>query len=158
MRPHTHAFLLIVSALLLACDSVPQPSNSLDPVHSLADQTTLVGMPRWITEPSEFPEGLKGTNNCTFALGQPGAQWDFHSDGGCWERQGPDGWTRQQQHLVHVPSIVECGGGPGDVSPIRACREGGAGQPGPCPFGPKPITGPNGCALCVAMLVCHNRP
>lgn len=155
MRSYRHYFSLAFSALLLACDAVPQASNSVDPVLLFEGRAAVSGMPRWITEPDEFPEGMKGTNNCTFAFGRNGAQWDFHGEGGCWERPGPDGWTRQQQHLVHVPVVAECGGGAADFSPIRACREGGEGQVGPCPLGPRPNTGPNGCAICVAMLVCH---
>ena len=109
----------------------------------------------WITDPESLPVGLRGQNNCTFAFGVdiPNAQWDFHPEGGCWERPGPDGWTRQQQHHVHVPQHARCGGGAGDVSPIRVCRPGGAGQPNPCLE--NPTTGPTGCAICVRSLACH---
>lgn len=154
MRSFRHHFFLALSALLLACDTVPQASNSVDPV-LLFEGAAFSGMPQWITEPNEVPEGLRGTNNCTFPFGQSTAQWDFHSEGACWERPGTDGWTRHQQYLVHVPAIGECGGGAADVSPIRVCREGGAGQVSPCPLGPRPITGPNGCAICVAVVACH---
>jgi hypothetical protein len=118
--------------------------------------TGLLEVPHWVAEPSTLPLGLEGTNNCTrFAIGNTTAQWDFHSDGACWERQGPDGWTRQQQHRVHVESSsTSCGGGPADVFVIRVCREGGAGQPTPfCAFHQQ--TGPLGCAICVPGVVCH---
>jgi hypothetical protein len=108
-------------------------------------------LPAWITDPEEFPVGLKGQNNCTFGFGAPGAQWDFHPDGACWERRAPDGWIRQQQHRVHVPQLASCGGGAGDLSPIRVCRA--PGEPNPCFIDAS--TGPNGCARCVVKVTCH---
>jgi hypothetical protein len=112
-------------------------------------------LPAWIVAPAVIPPGLEGRNNCTFALG-PGATggiWDYHAEGACWERPGPDGWFRQQQNVVHVPQHASCGGGPADVSPIRICRAGGQGQPTPCDV--NPTTGPLGCAICVRSVVCH---
>jgi hypothetical protein len=111
-------------------------------------------LPAWITEPAEVPEGLRGTNNCAFYVPLAGAQWSFHPDGACWERPGPDGWTRQQQHNVHVPSHPECNGRPADVSPIRVCRN--PFEPNPCHM--SATTGPNGCAVCVKKVVCHDAP
>lgn len=112
-------------------------------------------LPAWILEPAAVPEGLRGVNNCTFPFGPNAADgvWDYHPEGACWERPGPDGWTRQQQNVVHVPQHVLCGGGPADVSPIRICRAGGPGQPTPCDV--NPVTGPLGCAICVRSVVCH---
>ena len=107
-------------------------------------------LPAWITHPEELPPGLMGRNNCTFLFGQA-AQWDFHPDGACWERPGPDGWTRQQQHRVHVWQLAACGNGPGDVSPVRVCRA--PGEPNPCHI--NALTGPTGCALCVRSVECH---
>ena len=112
-------------------------------------------LPDWIANPTEIPEGLKGQNNCTFPFG-PGATggiWNYHTDGACWERSGLDGWIRQQQNVVHVPQHAACEGGAADVSPIRICRAGGAGQPTPCDV--NPTTGPLGCAICVRSVVCH---
>jgi hypothetical protein len=156
------------SALLfIACDHIGSPSNP-GPVSSVAaprsatDSLTAsnaqigaerLSLPAWVNNPQDFAPGLMGRNNCTFPLGAAGAQWDFHPDGACWERPGPDGWTRQQQHRVHVPTLAICGGGSGDVSPIRVCRPGGAGQPNPCFI--NAATGPNGCALCVVDFTCH---
>lgn len=147
---------LALLAFSLACSSQDPSLTAADTpaaaqsVHSAKGPPLL---PAWITDPEHFPLGLRGRNNCAFAFGQSTAQWDFHPDGACWERPGPDGWTRQQQYRVHVPSLASCGGGAGDVSPIRVCRTGGAGQTTPCQI--NPLTGPNGCALCVAAVVCH---
>ena len=112
-------------------------------------------LPAWIAEPAELPAGLRGRNNCTFPFGNATVQWDFHPDGACWEHPAQDGWTRNQQHLVHATSVPLCGGGPGDVFPIRMCRAGGPGQPGPSPACETPTTGPNGCVICVRSVVCH---
>lgn len=109
-------------------------------------------LPAWIVEPSTLPDGRVGENNCTFQL-PASYQWDAHSEGGCWEHAGPDGWTRQQFQRVHIPSFASCGGGPGDATAIRVCRAGGQGQPSPCSI--DPFTGPNGCARCVINPMCH---
>ena len=108
-------------------------------------------IPSWLLNPEELPPGRRGKNNCTFAFGQNIPQWDFHPDAGCWERPGPDGWTRQQQSKMHVPEHPDCGGGPADVAPIRVCQAPGLANP--CPI--NPMTGPNGCALCVRSVTCH---
>lgn len=116
----------------------------------VADTPIANALPAWIVYPSTLPQGRVGKNNCTFAFGQVVPQWDFHPDAGCWEYQGPDGWTRQQQQKIHVPNFPPCGGGPGDANAIRVCRDGGAGQSSPCGD-----TGPNGCAVCVRNPTCH---
>ena len=108
-------------------------------------------IPSWILNPETLPPGRRGKNNCTFAFGQEVPQWDFHPDAGCWERPGPDGWTRNQQYKIHVPQLPNCGGGPGDVSPIRVCQV--PGMANPCPI--NPTTGPSGCAICVRSFTCH---
>jgi hypothetical protein len=105
----------------------------------------------WILNPDTLPPGRMGKNNCTFAFGQVVPQWDFHPDAGCWERPGPEGWTRNQQYKIHVPQHDACGGGPADVSPIRVCLAPGLANP--CPI--NATTGPNGCALCVRSVICH---
>jgi hypothetical protein len=107
-------------------------------------------IPSWILNPETLPPGTS-KNNCTFAFRQDVPQWDFHADAGCWERSGPDGWTRQQQYKIHVPQHNDCGGGPADVSPIRVCLA--PGPANPCPI--NALTGPNGCAICVRSLTCH---
>lgn len=143
-------------ALLSSCSSSRSPSTEATDIvdlRSLPSEAALQLPPAWVTDPAEFPPGQIGTNNCTFAFGQIVPQWNFHPDAGCWERPGPEGWTRQQQHRIHVPHLAACGGGPGDVSPIRVCRPGGAGQPSPCLV--NLTTGPNGCAVCVKAFVCH---
>ena len=109
-------------------------------------------LPAWIAEPATLPDGKVGKNNCTFAF-VSGSQWDAHPEGGCWERVGVDGWTRQQIQKIHVPNFASCGGGPGDATAIRVCRAGGAGQPSPCTIDLQ--TGPNGCARCVINPTCH---
>lgn len=119
--------------------------------NSTARADHAMSIPAWALQPENFPPGLKGTNNCTFRFGQNVPQWNFHEDAGCWERNAPDGWTRQQQHRIHVPALVECNGGPADLSPIRICRA--PGLENPCPI--NPTTGPNGCALCVRSFNCH---
>lgn len=108
-------------------------------------------IPSWILNPETMPPGRRGKNNCTFAFGQDVPQWDFHADAGCWERSGPDGWTRQQRSKIHVPQHNDCGGGPADVSPIRVCLAPGLANL--CPI--NALTGPNGCAICVRSLTCH---
>jgi len=104
-------------------------------------------LPAWIVSPATLPLGRVGKNNCTFPFGQTVPQWDFHSDAGCWEYPGPDGWTRQQFEKIHIPAFPACSNGPGDATVIRVCRAGGAGQPSPCSL--DVTTGPNGCARCV---------
>jgi hypothetical protein len=149
----------LVGLSLAACSIPSEPSLTSvvgpEAVRSVAAAGGPPSLPGWIANPAVIPSGLKGRNNCTFAFG-PGATggiWDYHADGACWERPGPDGWTRQQQNVVHVPQHASCGGGPADVSPIRICRAGGAGQPTPCDV--NPTTGPLGCAICVRSVVCH---
>jgi hypothetical protein len=147
-----------VALLMMACASPSAPSTTVtggSAPQSVAALSESQSIPAWIADPVVIPSGLKGHNNCTFPFG-PGATagiWDYHADGACWERAGPDGWVRQQQNVVHVPEHALCGGGPADVSPIRICREGGGGQPTPCDV--NPTTGPLGCAICVRSVVCH---
>ena len=117
----------------------------------------------WVFSTFNLPSGLRGLNNCTFAFGQDIPQWDFHPDAGCWEHPGPDGWVRQQQYNIHIPSAAACGGGPGDATNIRICRRDDDGLPVfgyPAPCGDRPTpefptTGPNGCSICYRSLVCH---
>ena len=150
-----------LGVLLATCadPGAPTSASSGPPagIDLLTSSSTLAqsagGLPDWVVNPSTLPPGEVGKNSCTFAFGQNVPQWDFHPDAGCWERPGPDGWTRQQQHLIHVPQLAACGGGAGDVSPIRVCRAGGAGQPAPC--GEIPTTGPTGCTICVREVACH---
>ena len=109
-------------------------------------------LPAWILEPATLPDGRVGKNNCTFAF-PTDYQWDVHPDGGCWQHNVADGWTRQQFQRMHIPAFASCGGGPGDATAIRVCRAGGAGQPSPCLIDPR--TGPNGCSRCVVNPTCH---
>lgn len=55
--------------------------------------------------------------------------------------------------LPAKPELVECNGGPGDVSPIRVFRR--RAWKNPCPI--NPTTGPSGCAQCVRLFTCHER-
>lgn len=148
--------VLVSMAVVLLGISCSQTNPSPLPVPPLSGEaaSVLSSVPAWVTDPPEVPEGLRGQNNCTFPFGNPTLQWDFHPDGSCWERPGPDGWTRQHQYQVHGTAVNLCGGGPGDLNLIRVCREGGAGQPAPFCLGTT-TTGPNGCALCVPTAVCH---
>ena len=150
--------IALLALFMIACANPPAPSSTVVDgrlAQSLEAPTGPPPIPAWIADPAVFPDGLKGRNNCTFPFG-PGATggiWDYHADGACWERAGPDGWVRQHQNVVHVPQHASCGGGPADVSPIRICRQGGAGQPSPCDV--NPTTGLLGCAICVRSVVCH---
>jgi hypothetical protein len=139
-----------------ACSSPASPGT--DPRTSKPAMGTATSaapeLPSWIALPEVLPPGLESRNNCTFPTGIP-TQWDYHPDGACWERPGPDGWTRQQQHRLHASAVPGCGGGPGDVSPIRVCRSGGAGQRGPSAACETETTGPLGCVICVRSFVCH---
>src|SRR5262245_27256864 len=155
MRSPVSAFSAIAFSLFLSACQGPDLPGDLIATSEASSFSMIQGapldIPMWIASPSELPEDLRGRNNCTFAFGQSAAQWDFHPEGACWERPGPDGWTRNQQYRVHVPALAECGGGAGDVSPIRICRA--PGELNPCHI--NPTTGPRGCALCVLSLACH---
>jgi hypothetical protein len=149
----------LLALWLLTCSGLTVPGRTFAVEPSAARLTTPTvaapSLPDWIANPADIPPGLQGQNNCTFPFG-PGATggiWNYHTDGACWERPGPDEWIRQQQNVVHVPEHAACGGGAADVSPIRICRAGGAGQPTPCDV--NPTTGPLGCAICVRSVVCH---
>ena len=150
-------FSMALAMILPGCSGPVSPSLSStiqinSPLGSLRSESATSSLPVWITEPVVLPDGRVGKNNCTFAL-PLGYAWDAHPDGGCWEHQAPEGWTRQQSQKIHVPSFPSCGGGPGDATFIRVCRAGGRGQPSPCLI--DPITGPNGCARCVINPTCH---
>jgi hypothetical protein len=145
----------VLGCFVVACSNPSAPSGAAEaPVATVASAAAVgpPALPAWILNPVVVPKGRQGKNNCTFALGPNAASgiWNFHPDGACWEHGGPDGWTRQHQNVIHVPSHAACEGGPADVSPIRICRPGGAGQPTPCG-----TTGPLGCAICVRSVVCH---
>ena len=153
-----YALAVALTMLLSGCSAPVSPS----PPGSVAAAPAAVGvsisspnLPPWIAEPAVLPVGLQGRNNCTFPFGNPTVQWDLHPDGACWEHPTQGGWTRNQQHRVHASSVPLCGGGPGDVYPIRMCRDGGAGQPGPSAACENQTTGPNGCVICVRSVVCH---
>jgi hypothetical protein len=116
------------------------------------------GSPAWILNPVDFPQGRMGTTNCTFKFGCGGADFNAHPDAGCWEKEPTaDGWVRQQIFDVHCAQIANCGAAGGDAYAIRVCRAGGGGQASPClnTDGTAKLTGPNGCAVCVANPVCH---
>lgn len=139
-------------AAIIACsDRWAAPAEPAE-VQASLDAEGVSALPAWILDPAEVPEGLRGQNNCSFAIGQATAEWNYHPDGSCWEHPGPDGWTRNQQYRVHVHALAACGGGAGDVSPIRVCRLPPF-QPNICPE--TPTTGPLGCAICVRSVTCH---
>lgn len=149
--------VITLATLAMSCASPTSPG--VHPTVSMpASVDYQIGppeLPAWIADPEVLPAGLQGQNNCTFPFGNTTVQWDFHPDGACWEHPAQDGWTRNQQHRVHASSVPLCGGGPGDVFPIRMCRAGGAGQPGPSSACETATTGPNGCVICVRSVVCH---
>lgn len=142
---------LLMSWFAIACSPDSSPAG-IDDGRVLRSDGIPEENPEWVRVPEVLPEGLRGQNNCLWPFGVA-AVWDFHADAGCWERPGPDGWTRQQTHRIHVSANADCGGGAADVAPIRLCREGGAGQIAPCAF--HPSTGPQGCAICVRSVTCH---
>jgi hypothetical protein len=124
----------------------------------------------WILHPAELDESHDGTSNCSPHVGDNPLYFGFggnrgcslavqHEDSACFEREtGHDGWIRQQGQSIHCDIVPPCGGGPGDISAIRLCRDPGVGAPGAWPSQASPCgnTGPNGCAACVApTLVCH---
>jgi len=152
--PTVHVSAIALTILVAGCGTSSSTASPLEVTDGAISFEAVSGpplIPAWLTTPEELPPAFRGRNNCTFKFGQATAQWDFHPDGGCWERPGPDGWTRQQQYKIHVPQHLACGGGAGDVSPIRVCRA--PGEEDPCPI--NPLTGPTGCALCVASLTCR---
>ena len=138
-------------ALVLSLAACSSPTSPLEGSGSAGSGSLKAGegTPAWVLQPEALPPGLQGQNNCTFA--EPG-QWDAHPEGGCWERPGPDGWSRQQSNSIHFDSLPRCGGGPGDVSQIRVCKLGSEGEISPCDG---TETGPLGCALCVRVVTCH---
>ena len=142
------SMVLVVS--LGACSSPTSPLEGITASEgSRSFKTAGSGIPDWVLHPQALPAGLQGQNNCTYAHE---GQWDAHPEGGCWERPGPDGWTRQQTNKNHVDSLPICGGGPGDTALLRVCRAGGEDQISPCDGN---TTGPRGCALCVRVVTCH---
>jgi hypothetical protein len=160
--PRAGAVCLIVS--LTACgptDSSSSPARmplvepGALPSANAVVPPTASELAAWIVEPSTLPPERVGKNNCTFPFGQNVPQWNFHADAGCWERPGPDGWTRNQFQRIHIPSSPFCNGGPGDANAIRVCRAGEPGQRSPCSI--DPVTGSDGCARCVVHPTCHHR-
>ena len=136
-----------------ATPASPEPvqASSTAAANLLTDDTS------WVAQPSTFPIGWMGRNNCTFAIPIAAGSdpvWDAHPEGGCWERPGPDNQTRQALNAVHYNSLAACGGGPGDISGLRLCVADAIGQaPVETICGP---TGPGGCAVCEpATTVCH---
>ena len=148
--------LLMLLAACGATDTPIEPEQEPDQnrVAPFGVSAAAKELPAWIVSPATLPPGRVGKNNCTFGFGDNVPLWDFHPDAGCWERNGPDGWIRQQNQNIHFESFPSaCGGGPGDATGIRVCRAGGAGQPSPCSL--DTTTGPSGCARCVINPVCH---
>ena len=108
----------------------------------------------WSWAPEELPEGLQGRNTCepSTLLGIR-EQWNFHPEGGCWQREAPDGFVRQQLYHVHLFSIGACAGGAGDLDVVRACvLPPLPGQVTPCGF-----SATNGCTACppTGTVTCH---
>src|SRR5262252_5650305 len=122
---------IVLGSLMLAaaCSHKDLPTA---PETTAIVQRDTIDLPSWVASPAVLPAGQVGQNNCTFPFGQDVPQWNFHPDAGCWERPGPDGWTRQQFQKIHIPNFPSCGGGPGDGTAIRVCRAGGAGQASAC--------------------------
>lgn len=118
---YAHALSLVLPIVSCADPgSTSAPFRYHDSAEPLAVQIGPPSTPNWITDPEEFPAGLIGTNNCAFPIGRAGyAQWNYHEDAACWERPGPDGWTRQHMHNVHIFADSHCGGQPGDAFAIR---------------------------------------
>jgi hypothetical protein len=145
--------LILVFAPLIACSGNDGPvSFSASDLPDSPSLTAAVSssVPDWIIHPEELPKGLRGHNNCTFPTGNATSQWDYYEDGACWERPGPDGWTRQQNYHVHANRSSACANGPADISNVRICR--GPGEDAPCALNPR--TGPNGCTVCVSTVTC----
>jgi len=145
--------LVFLIALLVACSGSDSPASfSAADLPDSPDLSAVVSssLPDWVTYPEELPKGLRGRNNCAFSSGNVTAQWNYYGDGACWERPGPDGWTRQQNHHVHVDRSASCSNGPADVFNVRICRA--PGEDTPCALSPR--TGPNGCAICVSSVTC----
>ena len=151
--------IVLFLVLLAACGATdtpiePEQRSDQNRVAPFGVSAAAKELPAWIVSPATLPPGRVGKNNCTFGFGDNVPLWDFHPDAGCWERSGPDGWTRQQNQNIHFESFPSaCGGGPGDATGIRVCRAGAIGQPSPCSL--DSTTGPSGCARCVINPVCH---
>jgi hypothetical protein len=124
-------------------------------VCGVADTPTASALPDWIVNPSTLPSDRVGKNNCKFEFDVKVPKWDFHPDAGCWETDGPGGWTRQQFQKIHVPNFHACDHGPGDANAIRVCRPPG-GKEQPPPGCIDRTTSPrSGCARCVVNPTCH---
>jgi hypothetical protein len=132
------ALLAFVSACSNPVSPVPEaPAASADGAVRNKDSVELAD---WIANPPVLPPGRMGRSNCTYRL-TSNAHWDFYPEGGCWERQGPDGWVREQFNLLHSDDG-------NDVSMIRVCRQ--PGEITPCGQ-----AGPFGCAVCTVSPVTH---
>jgi hypothetical protein len=121
--------LAFVLLFLIACRATDSPATQTltataqpasTPAQPASTQTpTANQLPDWIVNPKTLPPGRVGKNNCKLPFGVDVPDWKFHQDAGCWERPGPDGWTRQQFQKLHVPKFRECNDRPGDATAIR---------------------------------------
>lgn len=80
----------------------------------------------WVFSPAELdPEIPQSTSNCDFmlfGLAPTIPQWDLHPTAACRQRQwGQSGIYRQQARDIHVTSLPNRCGGPGDIDEIRLC-------------------------------------
>ena len=131
--------------------STPATSNQIPQSASAVQTKAITGLPDWVYNPSELPDGLVGKSNCTFAFSPTvPAEPTKHPDSGCWEKSAPNGLVRQQFQAVHFAALGVCGGDPGDLKGIRLCGE---------PFQDTEcgLAGPKGCANCANAfeLICH---
>jgi len=145
------AFVLLFLVACRTADSQTTPTREASAQPAATQPPTANQLPDWIVNPATLPPGRVGKNNCKFEFGHEGADLKVHRDAGCWEHEGPGGWTRQQFQKIHVPKLPECNDRSADLTGIRVCRAGGKDQDSPC--GGK--TGPTGCARCVANPKCH---
>ena len=162
---------LTIGLVLVLCACVPADEPGIGAAQEeLLAPDVLPKDSAWILHPAFLDEEHHGTSNCaahldptttTFAFGQNrgcALEVQHAEDFACQQRAaGHDGWLRQHIQQMHCASTSLCGGGPGDFSTIRVCRDQPdatgnlAGQASVC--GP---TGPAGCANCILpTFTCH---
>jgi hypothetical protein len=85
-----------------------------------------------------------------FGLAPTIPKWDFHPTAACRERQwGQSGIYRQQARDIHVTSLPNRCGGPGDIDEIRLCSL--AWKSRPTPYG---LAGTAGCIVVQLEVTC----
>jgi hypothetical protein len=108
----------------------------------------------WIFSPAELEPNIpQSTSNCDFVmfgLAPTIPKWDLHPTAACRQRQwGQSGIYRQQARDIHVTSLPNRCGSPGDIDEIRICSL--AWKNKPTPLG---LAGGAGCVVVKLEVTC----